>query len=289
MDVGAPLIPDGEAAKAVQPCQCPLDDPAVPAQSFAAVDAPSGNAGLDGAFSAFAPAAVMVIGFVGVELARALARTSTTVAHTWHGIQGGCQHHAVVPVGRAQPHSERGAPAIDHKMALRARFSAIRRVRAGLGTPLFAATAALSRDARLQSRCPAFDSRSSSTRWSVVQTPAVCQSRSLRQQVMPEQPNSRGSISQGIPERSTKMMPAKASRSSHRGRPPFGFGRSLGRSGAMASHKSSGTRGLLMVLQRMSSGFVRRSYSVVAEPSAATLGFRPRFAFGASPSPAAAA
>ena len=164
MDVGAPLIADGEAAKAVQPCQCSLDDPAMSAQSIAAVEAPSGNAGLDGAFPAFAPAAAMVIGLVGVELVRALARTSTTVAHAWHGIQSGCQHHAVVPVGRAHPHSERGAPAIDHKMALRARFSAIRRVRAGLGTPLFAATAALSRDARLQSRCPAFDSRSSSTR-----------------------------------------------------------------------------------------------------------------------------
>ena len=199
------------------------------------------------------------IGLVGVEPVGALARTATTVAHAWHGIQSGCRHHAVVPVGRAQSHFERGAPAVDHKMALCARFAAIRWVRAGLGTPLFAATAALSRLARLQSRGPAFDGRSSSTRWSLPQTPAVCQSRSLRQQVMPEQPNSRGSISQGMPERSTKMMPAKASRSSHRGRPPFGFGGSLGRSGPMASRRSSGTRGLLLASQRMSSGFVRRS------------------------------
>lgn len=164
MDVGAPLIADGEAAKAVQPCQCPLDDPAMSAQSFAAVYTSPGNAGLNPALPAFAPAAAMVIGLVGVELAGALARTATTVTHARHGIQSRCQHHAVVPIGRAQPYSERGAPPVDHKMALRARFAAIRGVRAGFCTPLFAAMAALSRLARLQSRCPASDSRSSSTR-----------------------------------------------------------------------------------------------------------------------------
>lgn len=242
VDVGAPLLADGEAVKTVEPCQCPLDDPSVSAQPFAAVYASPCSAGLDGTFPAFAPAAAMVIGLVGVEL----ARTATTVAHAKHGIQSRCQHHAVVPIGRAQPHPERGAPPVDHKMALRDRFAAIRGVRAGFCTPLFAAMAALSRLARLQSRCPASDSRSSSTRWSLAQTPVVCQSRNLRQQVMPEQPNSRGSISQGMPDRRTKMMPAKASRSSHRGRPPFGFGRSLARSGAMASQKSSGARGLLV-------------------------------------------
>ncbi len=163
MDVGAPLIADGEAAKAVEPCQCPLDDPAVPAQLFGAVHAPPGNAGRDPALPAFASAAVMVVGLVGVKLVRALARTSTTVAHAWHGIQSGCQHHAVVPIGRAQPHPEQGALPVDHKMALRARFAAIRGVRAGFCTPLFAAMAALSRQARLQSSCPASERRSRRT------------------------------------------------------------------------------------------------------------------------------
>lgn len=164
MDAGAPLVADGEAAKTVEPCQRSLDNPSVPAQPFAAVYASPENAGRDPALPAFAPAAVMVVSLVGVELVRALARTSTTVAHAWHGIQNGCQHHAVVPVGRAQLHPERGAPAVDHKMALHARFAAIRRVRAGLGTPLFVATAALSRDARLQSGCPTSERRSKRTR-----------------------------------------------------------------------------------------------------------------------------
>ena len=59
-------------------------------------------------------------------------------------------------------------------------------------------------------------------------TPAACQSRSLCQDVMPEQPNWRGSISHAVPEHSTKMMPARALRSSHRGRPPLGLGASGG-------------------------------------------------------------
>jgi len=43
--------------------------------------------------------------------------------------------------------------AVDHKVVLRPRFAAIRRVGAGLGSPLFAGTAALSKEARVQSRC----------------------------------------------------------------------------------------------------------------------------------------
>ena len=164
MDVGAPLVADGQAADAVEPSQRAFDDPAVPAEPFAAVEASPGNAGRDPALPAFAPAAVMVIGLVGVKLVGALARAATAVAHAWHGVEGGRQHQAVVPVGWAQAHPERCAPSVDHKMALRSRFAAIRWVRACLGTPLFAATAALSRDARLQSSCPASERRSRRTR-----------------------------------------------------------------------------------------------------------------------------
>ena len=162
MDVGTSLIADGKAAKAVEPCQCPLDNPSVSAQPFAAVYASPCNAGLDRTFPAFAPAAVMVIGLVSVELAGALAGTATAMAHARHGIQSGCQHQAVVPVGRAQPHPERGAPQVDHKMALRARFAAIGRVRPDVLAPLFAGMLALSRLARLQSMRSASPSRSRS-------------------------------------------------------------------------------------------------------------------------------
>ena len=77
--------------------------------------------------------------------------------------------------------------------------------------------------------------------------PAACQSRSRRQHVMPDpQPISWGSISQGMPERSTNRMPVSAARFGTGGRPPLGLGRSGGRSGSTMAHNSSETSGLLM-------------------------------------------
>lgn len=67
-------------------------------------------------------------------------------------------------------------------------------------------------------------------------TPAACQSRSLRQHVMPEpQPISRGSISQGMPERSTNKMPHSAWRSETGGRPGRSGRRGAERSGSNGS------------------------------------------------------
>ena len=43
MDVGAPLVPDGEASEAVEPGEGALDDPAVAARLVAALDALAGD------------------------------------------------------------------------------------------------------------------------------------------------------------------------------------------------------------------------------------------------------
>lgn len=87
--------------------------------------------------------------------------------------------------------------------------------------------------------------RLSNSCWSRFQTPALVQSRKRRQHVMPlPQFISCGSISQGMPLLSTKMIPVRQARSGTRGRPPFGFGFSGGSSGSMISHSSSGTSGV---------------------------------------------
>ena len=164
VDIGAPLIADGQTAEAAEPGQGSLDDPSVSAQTLAAVHPTPSDAGHDGAGAAFGPAAPVIIGLVRVQLLGPPARPTSPVPHARHGVQGGRQHEAVVAVGWAQAHSERCASAVDHKMALRARFAAIRRVRSGFGAPLLAGTDALSRLARLQSRCPASERRSRSTR-----------------------------------------------------------------------------------------------------------------------------
>ena len=150
-------------------------------------------------------------------------------------------------VGARQPESERGAAPVRHHMALRARFAAIRRVRSGSAPPFFAGMLALSRQARSQSIWSASPSSSNKTWCRRSQTPASCQSCNRRQQVMPEpQPISAGSISQGMPALSTKMMPVRQARSGMRGRPPVGFAGSGGSNGAMRFQSSSETNGLLI-------------------------------------------
>jgi hypothetical protein len=96
--------------------------------------------------------------------------------------------------------------------------------------------------ARDQSIWSASPRRWRSVRSSRRHTPAACQSRNRRQQVLPlPQPSSAGSRAHGVPVRSTKRIPARAARSATRGRPPRSFGGSGGSRGAMAAHSSSGT------------------------------------------------
>jgi hypothetical protein len=156
-----------------------------------------------------------------------------------------------VAVSAGQERGERDAAPVDHNMALRAGhplgLAAIRRVGADGFAPLLAGMLAESRLARLQSMRSASPNRSRSSRWSRSHTPASCQSRSRRQQVTPEpHPSSWGSISHGMPDFRTKMIPVKAARFGMRGRPPLGLGGSGGSSGATTAHRSSLTSGLLM-------------------------------------------
>ena len=80
-----------------------------------------------------------------------------------------------------------GPPIRVHEdVALGAGLAAVGRVRAGEFAPLLAGNEALSSEQRPKSTALARPSRSSSARWSRSKTPAACQSRSLRQQAMPE-------------------------------------------------------------------------------------------------------
>jgi hypothetical protein len=139
----------------------------------------------------------------------------------------------------ARGHPERRAPAVDHEVALaspawardlsgadRSRRSPCRRrgraVRAGSA----------------RGQAPGIRQALEQHTMETGPDPASCQSLARRQQVIPEQPMSRGNLSQGVPERRTKMIPANATRLPHRGRPPSGLGGSGGRSGANAARRS---------------------------------------------------
>ena len=201
-DVGSSLVADDEAAEAGEPGEGPLDDPSVPAEALAGVDAASGDAWDDAALVTGPAAARNIVGLVGVRLARSPAGPTPALADRCRRIERRRQHPAVVDVGRGQGNGEGNAAGIDGKVASAARPAAIGRIRAGVLAPLFAGTLATSGEHRRQSIALARPSRSSRTRCSRAQTPACCQSRTRRQQVMPEpQPISRGSIAQGRPVR----------------------------------------------------------------------------------------
>lgn len=250
VDVEPALVADGEAAEAVDPGECALDDPPVLAQPLAALDATARNPVFDPAPEAGAAAAAMIIGLVGVQLVWPATRPARLASDGRDRVEQVLEGPAVVSVGAAQQEGERDAASVGDEVALGARLAAVRRVRACSGVSLLAAMEALSTHAWLLSIRSAWRRRRSSSRCSRSHTPASCQSRSRRPQVTPDpQPISRGSISQGMPERSTKRMPLRAARDDTTGRPPFGLGRSGGNSGSMTDQSSSEIRGFAMTLR----------------------------------------
>lgn len=155
----------------------------------------------------------------------------------------------IVSVCRGKGCSEGNSRRIGNHMMLTSGFAAIRRVGTDFCPPSTARTEALSTTARDQSIWSAAWSHDRRTSWSVCQTPASCQSRSRRQQVIPlPQPISRGSISQGIPLRSTKRIPVNAARLSTGGLPPKGYDRGGGKIGSTIAHNSSETMGRAMAI-----------------------------------------
>ena len=247
MYVEPALVADGQAAEAVDPCECPLDDPPVLAQPLAALDAAACDPVFDPAPEAGATTAAVIVGLVGMQFVRPATRSARLAWDGWHCVKQVLEEPAVVSVGAGQQESERDAAPVRDKVALGACLAAVRWVRPRSGAPLFAAMDALSMQARLQSIRSAWRRRRSSSRCSRSHTPVCCQSRSRRQQVIPDpQPISRGSISHGMPERSTKRIPLKAARGGITGRPPLGLGRSGGNSGSITDQSSSEIRGFAM-------------------------------------------
>ena len=213
MDICAPLIAHIEPSKAVEPGQRALHHPTIPPQPLARLDATASDPWSDAASRATpadsagsrSPCRHAVSPGVCV-VATALARQT----QRRNGVDGLVRALRVVHIGARDGHRQWHAVAVHHDVTLCAQLAAIRRILAGLVAPPGAGTLALSSDARVQSIRPASCSRCSRRRCRRLHTPACCQSRKRRQQVMPlPQPSSWGSISHGMPVFKTKTMPVK--------------------------------------------------------------------------------
>jgi len=214
--------------------------PAMATQLLGTLDAFACDPRRDAAPPQLSSLLARVIRLVSMQLVGTLTRASSHALNRLDGVQRFFQHLDVMHVRARHCYRERDAFAFDHKMALRARFAAIRRILPGFSAPPTAAPLEESNETRDQSMRSAWPRRSNRTRCNLCQTPASCHSFNRRQQVMPEpQPISGGRYSHGSPVESTKRMPRKTSRSGTRGRPPRGFSGSGGSKGLMTAHSSS--------------------------------------------------
>jgi hypothetical protein len=139
MDILPPLVADGQAPELAQPRQRALYHPAVPAQLLAGLDAFARDADPDVASRQGPATAGDVIRFVGVQLAWPSPALPARAPDGGYPVDQCLEHGAVMAVGAGQVPRQWRPASVDHKMALRARFAAIRRVRPGGGSPLYSA------------------------------------------------------------------------------------------------------------------------------------------------------
>jgi len=141
------------------------------------------------------------------------ARATAFAPHRRDGFDQRLQLRDVVRVRAGQAGRQRNTVGIRDYMVLAPRLGFVRGIRPGLGPPFSARSGELSTTARDQSIWSAAWSLANKTSCNRCQTPAACQSRRRRQQLMPlPQPISWGKSSQPMPVFKTNMMPVSACR-----------------------------------------------------------------------------
>jgi hypothetical protein len=119
-DVGAALVADSQAAETAEPSQSAFDDPAMPSQTLATLDAAPGDPRLDGAPAARSSALREIVALIGVQLGRSPAGPSPALAHRRHSIDQLFEEAAVVDIGRGESDGERDTPGVGDEVALAA-------------------------------------------------------------------------------------------------------------------------------------------------------------------------
>lgn len=222
MNVRSSVKADAQAAELMKPTQRALHHPARDSQSAAMHPRKFADDRLDAArpqIHAMRTGAIAGIALHSVGSAPRRPRKSGNGRNRIHQRQ---QLRDIVDVGGGDDRGQGNAVGVDDEMMFGAGLAAppgVGGIGAGQFAPPTARTLALSTTARDQSILSAARRWFSSRRCMASHTPACCQSRNLRQQVMPQQPNSRGRYSQGMPVNSTKRMPVRQARWSRGLRP----------------------------------------------------------------------
>jgi len=249
VDFRATFEANSKATELMEPREGAFDHPTMFTQPTSVGRSSLGDEGMDTTDSQALAMRFGVVGAVRVEAVGTTARTANVASNGLDPIHQGDQLCHVVAIGPREGGVQRDPLPFDHEMVFRPRTSSIGRIRPR--RPPFPTARMLeeSAEALFQSSRSAPLSLSSRTWWSLSHTPAWCQSRSRRQQVIPEpQPISRGRSSQGMPVLRTKRIPVRHFRFSTGLRPGFLLRRGLGggRSGSMMAQSSSSRMGRAM-------------------------------------------
>lgn len=249
MDICPAFPTHSQTAELMQPRERALDNPARGTEAAAVCCIALRQQWSNLPFSKPLAMGLRIVTPVTLHSDRAMAGSATFSLHGRNSVYQALKLCNIVNIGSSQAQRQRNPLRIGNHMVFTAIFRTIRGIGARLCPPKTARIEALSTTAHDQSIPSPAPSWFSSTRQMCSQIPACCHSRKRRQQVMPEpHPSSLGSISQGIPERSTKIIPVNTARFPTRGRPPLGLGDSCGKDGAIISHKSSLNKGFGMCI-----------------------------------------
>jgi len=195
-----------------------------------------------------------IISPVCKHLIRTSARPTTWLLDRRDSIDQCNGHLRIMNICPGMFNRQRRALAVNNQVALRAVFAPIRGIWACFRPPKSARTEQLSMAEVDQSIASAMPNSSSKARHIFCQTPAICQSRRRRQQVIPlPQPISRGRYSQGVPVLRTNRIPVRQALSLTLGRPPLGFGGSGGICRLIRFHSSSVSNGLAIIMSSITS------------------------------------
>ena len=249
VNIGAALPADPQAAELVQPAESAFHHPACRAQAAAMRGAATRQNRCDAAGAQGMPVPSGIVSPIALHTIGPEARWSDMARHGRNGLHQHQQLCHIVAVGPGENRRQRNTVRVGDEMMLRSRLPAIRGIGARLRPPKTARTEAESTTAREKSILLASRSRASKAWWTVSQTPAFCQSRNRRQQVIPDpHPISRGRSSQGMPVFNTKRIPVNTARSSSRFRPGYRNRRRFGRgsNGAISAHNLSSNITLAM-------------------------------------------
>ena len=250
MNIGATVAAKTKPTELVKPTDRPFHHPSRHAQAAAMFRVSLGENRSDAHLSQTLAMRLGIVCTIPLGCIGFSARATGLSRDGRNGRDQGEKLRNVMAVRAGQNRRQRHPVSASNHMMLGAPFTPVCRVRAGFFAPPTARTEPLSTTDRDQSIWSAARSFARKTRWMVCQTPAACQSRSRRQQVIPlPQPISWGRYSHGIPVLRTKRIPISAWRFPRGLRPGNrlrrGFG--AGSNGSMIFHNPSDKIGFAMI------------------------------------------